>query len=98
MSFKVTLVQKAPVLTDKDANIKTIEKEVKRASKDGADLVVFGELFLTGYRIKDRVARLAETRSGPSIKKVKRIAKANRCHILFGMPEKDPKVRGLIYN
>jgi predicted amidohydrolase len=98
MTFTVTLVQRGPVLGDKEANLKTMEKDVKRASKAGADLVVFGELFLTGYRIKDRVARLAETRDGPSVRKVMGIAKANRCHIIFGMPEKDPKVRGLIYN
>ena len=54
--MKITLVQRAPVLSNKDENLKMIEKEVLKASKDGSDLVMFGELFLTGYRIKDRVA------------------------------------------
>jgi predicted amidohydrolase len=95
---KVTLVQKGPVLGDKEANLRTMDKEVRKASKKGSHLVVFGELFLTGYRIKDRVARLAETRSGPSIKGLKRTAKDTGSYILFGLPERDEKVRGLIYN
>lgn len=94
----VTLVQRGPVLGDKKANLRTIEKDVKKASKAGADLVVFGELFLTGYRIKDRVARLAERADGPSIKALRKLSKATGCHILVGMPERDRKVRGLIYN
>ena len=98
MSIKVTLAQLAPVLGDKKANIKMMEKEVGRAAKEGAGLVVFGEMFLTGYRIKDRVARLAEKEGGPSIKALAKVAKKKDCHILFGMPEKDGRVRGLIYN
>ena len=98
MRVKLALVQKAPVLSDKDANLKMMEKEVKKASKAGADIVIFGELFLTGYRIKDRVARLAETADGDSIKRMLKVAKGTGCNILFGMPERDTEVRGLIYN
>lgn len=97
-SVNVTLVQLAPVLGDKKANLRTMEKEVRKAAKKGAQLVVFGELSLTGYRIKDKVARLAETKDGPSIKKMAKVAKENDCHILFGMPEKYHKIRGIIYN
>jgi predicted amidohydrolase len=96
--MKVTMVQRAPALLNKEENLKTIEKEVLKAGKKGSDLVMFGELFLTGYRIKDRVSQLAETSSGLSIKRIAKVAKCSGCHVLFGMPEKDQRVRGLIYN
>lgn len=95
---KLTLVQMAPVLGDKKANLGFMEKEVKRAAKKGARLVVFGEMSLTGYRVKDDVARLAETIHGPSIKRLAKVAKQNHCYIIFGMPERYHKIRGIIYN
>jgi predicted amidohydrolase len=96
--MRITLAQRAPVLGDKEANLKAMEKDIRTAGKKGSDLVMFGELFLTGYRIKDRVARLAEASDGPSIKRIAKAARMAGCHVLFGMPERDKRVRGLIYN
>jgi len=96
--MRVTMVQRAPVLGDKEANLKAMEKDILAAGRKGADLVMFGELYLTGYRIKDRVARLAEALDGPSVKRIAKAARRAGCHVLFGMPERDTRIRGAIYN
>ncbi|KAI1619143.1 putative nitrilase [Exophiala viscosa] len=48
-TFKVAAVQAAPVAFDLDASICKLEGLTKRASKEGADLVVFPEGFLSAY-------------------------------------------------
>ena len=55
-------------------------------------------MFLSGYPCKDEFQNLAETKQGPSIKRLKKIAQEKNCYIVFGMPLKDEKVEGLIYN
>lgn len=53
---------------------------------------------LTGYSIRDEVHRLAEPLDGPSVRRVSRICEELGCGVLFGMPERDGRVRGRIYN
>ncbi len=93
--MKVALVSMRPKIADKKANLQIMEKHI---TKTKADLYVFGELSLIGYRCKDEIRDLAEAINGPSIKYLKKIAKKNNCYIVFGMPLKDEKVEGLIYN
>ena len=51
------------------------------------DFLVFPELHLTGYTMKDEVYNQAEPIPGPSVKKVEKVAREHGLHILFGMPE-----------
>jgi len=90
--MKVALAQLAPKLLDKDANLDTIEKTVAKA---GADLAMFGELFITGYMARDGFPRLAETVPGPATERLGNIASEHGTHILAGMPERDAKGRHL---
>lgn len=53
MNFKLALAQIDPVLGDLAANVKKHVEWAERAEKAGARLVVFPELSLTGYSIKD---------------------------------------------
>jgi predicted amidohydrolase len=92
--MKAALAQLAPKLRDKEANLAAIERTVARS---GADLVMFGELFLTGYMARDALPRLAETVPGPATERVASVAEEHGAHVLFGMPERDPKDRHL-YN
>ncbi len=92
--MKAALAQLAPKLRDKEANLAAMERAV---AKSGADLVAFGELFLTGYMARDALPRLAETVPGPATDAVVGIAEEHGAHVLFGMPERDPKARHL-YN
>lgn len=51
------MVQMNPVVGDVDGNVRAIGKWVKSARQDGADIVVFPELAVTGYPPEDLVLR-----------------------------------------
>lgn len=51
------MVQMNPVVGDVDGNVRAIGKWVKHARQDGADIVVFPELAITGYPPEDLVLR-----------------------------------------
>ena len=51
------MVQMNPVVGDVDGNVRAIGKWVKSARRDGADIVVFPELAITGYPPEDLVLR-----------------------------------------
>jgi len=93
--MKIALISMRPKIADKKANLQTMEKYVKKTT---ADLYVFGEMSLTGYRCKDELRDLAEPVNGPSIKYMKKVAKERKCYIVFGMPLQDSNVEGLIHN
>jgi predicted amidohydrolase len=85
----------APVLGDKKKNLKIMEKTV---SESESDLVVFAELFLTGYMCRDNLTSLAEPLSGESVSHIAKMAKEHSTHIIFGMPEVSSEVPGQFYN
>lgn len=93
--MKITLAQLAPVLGDKKKNIELIKTTVE---KSDSDLVVFAELFLTGYMVRDNLTYLAEPLTGESVSEIAKIAEEHNTHIIFGMPERDSDVHGLFYN
>ena len=90
--MKAALAQLAPTVGDKEKNLKKLGKVV---AKSHADLVLAGELFLTGYMARDAFARLAEPVEGPSVKAVRTMAEEHDAHIVFGMPEREPGTRKL---
>jgi len=79
-------------------NIRKIEEVTAKAKQQGADLVIFPELFLTGYVVRDQLYELAETIPGPSTQRIEQIAKDKNIHIIFGMPELSEKTRATIFN
>ena len=93
--MKLTLAQIAPVLGDKKKNLELMEKTV---SESGSDLVVFAELFLTGYMCRDNLGSLAEPLSGDSVSHIAKIAKEHNTHVIFGMPEASSEISGQFYN
>src|SRR4026208_1911327 len=58
-SFKLALAQLNPVVGDIDGNLKTARAARAEAAAKGADLIVFTELYLTGYPIEDLVLKPA---------------------------------------
>ena len=90
--MRVALAQLAPRLLHKEENLRSIETTV---AKSGADLAMFGELFLTGYMARDAFPRLAETVPGPATDRLSKIAAEFGTHVLVGMPERDAKGRHL---
>jgi len=60
---------------DKERNIKRISEQATKARRNNIDLLIFPELHLTGYTMRDEVFTQAEPIPGPSTKKIERIAK-----------------------
>jgi predicted amidohydrolase len=96
--FKVALAQIECKREDKTENMKKIEKVATRARQRGAELVIFPELSLTGYVIRDQIYELAENVPGPSTNAVESLAKRTKMHVVFGMPELSEKTQATIYN
>jgi predicted amidohydrolase len=96
--IKVVLVQINCKPEDKIENLKKMQKAVTEAKKHKADLIIFPELSLTGYVIRDQIYDLAETIPGPSYKIMEEMARKTKVHIIFGMPELSEKAEAIIYN
>jgi len=96
--IKVALAQMSCKREDKIENIRKMEANVIKAKKQSADLVIFPELSLTGYVVRDQIYELAETIPGQSTKIMESIAKKTNMHIVFGMPELSEKTKATIYN
>lgn len=90
--MRAALAQLESVVGDTAKNLRKLEKAV---AKSEADLVLAGELFLTGYMARDAFARLAEPLDGPAVDAVRKVAAEHSAHIVFGMPEREPGTRRL---
>jgi len=96
--FKIALAQISCEIGNKKENIKKMEEYIAKAKEQDARLVIFPELSLTGYVVRDQIYELAETIPGPSTKVIEKIAKKHKAHIIFGMPELSEKTQALVYN
>ena len=91
----VALCQAAAKPLDVVHNLAKITEGIKRAAGAGADLVIFGELFLSEYSSvagADTAANLkkvAEEKYGPSFMKISAAAKENGNAVVYGYPEVD---------
>jgi predicted amidohydrolase len=96
--FKICLAQIRCKAGDKAENLKKMEKTLTEAKMQSADIVIFPELSLTGYVVRDQIYELAETVPGPSTNILATIAKKTRMHIVFGMPELSNRTQATIHN
>lgn len=93
--MKVILAQKKHRLGDKEYNLKIIEET---AASTDSELLVFPEMFLTGYGIGDLYWTVAEEIPGPSSQRISDAAKENDTTIICGMPERPVPDIGRLYN
>ena len=96
--IKLALAQISSKRENKEANLQKIENLTFKAKEQGADIVVFPELSLTGYVVRDQFYELAETIPGPTVERVEALAKKTGLHVIFGMPELSMKTRATIFN
>lgn len=93
--MKVGLVQFSPLLGDVQKNLDSHLKYIERAKKEGIQLLVFPELSLTGYTLKDLIEEVAlDPQSHPIYQELK--AASQHISLVFGFVEE--RGRGLIYN
>ncbi len=96
--FKVSLSQFPCKIGNKKHNISKIVKHVKQAKKQKADIIIFPEMSLTGYTVRDLTYELAEEIPGPSTEKIAELADKEDLYIIFGMPERSEKGEGILHN
>jgi len=95
--MKVALAQISPRLGDVKTNVEMHLDILEKARRAKADLVVFPELGLTGYTLKDLVEEVAlDPDSHPLFRKI--TARSRGLSTVVGFVEERPSEKGLFYN
>lgn len=89
--LKVALCQIAPYLGDRAKNLRLHLDEIDRARQAGADLIVFPELSLTGYFLRDMVPDVALKRTDAPIAQL--VEAAGDAALVVGFVEEAPHDR-----
>src|SRR5512133_3937915 len=69
-NFSVVLAQIKPKLGCIADNLALIEERIQQATAAGTDLIIFPELALTGYFLKDLVPEVARRIDSPEIRRL----------------------------
>ncbi len=80
-------------ISETQANRDKMTGLIESASKQGAELICFPELNITGYTSREDIIQYAEPVPGPSTRLLIQTAKTENMVILAGMAEKDTKNR-----
>jgi N-carbamoylputrescine amidase len=75
------------------ANLDRMLPWIKKAKKEGADLICFPELNVTGYCTDPAIRESAESIPGPISQQLEHMARTHQMVILAGMAEKDSNGR-----
>jgi predicted amidohydrolase len=86
--MKIALIQMDIQWESKRENYATAEKFTKLASDEGCDIVVFPEMFNTGFSMN--VSSIAEDENGETSSELSKMAKKNRINIIAGYVVKTP--------
>lgn len=89
MDFLVGVVQMDGQMGNVSANLAKAQQFVDQAVQKEVKLLVFPELFSTGYDLKDKIASFAETDDGPTVQFLTKNAKKHRTYIVGCYIEKD---------
>ena len=87
-TVRVALAQIAPKLGKLKANLEIHEELARQARREKARVVIFPELSLTGYLLRDQVPDVAMTRDHPSFRRLLRASK--EIDIVAGFVEEAP--------
>jgi predicted amidohydrolase len=89
--MRVALAQIAPFLADRERNLPLHLAQIEAARQQQADLIVFPELSLTGYFVRDMVPDVALARSAPEIQRL--LDAAGSAALVAGFVEESPRNR-----
>ncbi len=90
-AIRVAIAQSAPALGAVERNLAMHEAWVHRAKQAGARLVIFPELALTGYYLKDLAADVAVARDGAELAPIRALSRD--LDLCTGFVERDPDGR-----
>lgn len=97
---RLALVQFESALCDPAANTEKACRMIAEAGAQGADLVIFPELFSTGYQLNivgPRIVELAEPVEGPTVTALCEAARAANCYVVAGLAL-TYDLTGVVYN
>jgi N-carbamoylputrescine amidase len=97
---KVAMVQMGSV-ESKEANIRKALDYAEKAAKEGAELIVYNELFTTQYfpAIEDpKFFDLAEPDDGPTVRTFQEFSSKYNVGMVITIFEEDKKIRGTFYD
>lgn len=86
---------------DKAENLRRIKQAIRAAARDGANIILFPELALTGYQSdpsRPMHRELAETIPGPSTKAIAGLTRELGVYVVVGLPEKAPDPSVTVFN
>jgi predicted amidohydrolase len=86
MDFSITLAQTNPLLGDVGKNLEQHLALARAATADGADLILFPELSLSGYFLRDQVFDIAMPLDAPELDPVRELSRG--ITIALGLPER----------
>jgi predicted amidohydrolase len=87
-TFGVALAQIAPVLGDRQRNLELHLAQIAEARRRNADLIIFPELSLTGYFLRDIVPDVALHRDAPELRQLAEAAAP--AALVVGFAEETP--------
>ena len=93
--MRVLLAQLTPVPGDVEGNLERLRAAVRAAP---SDLAVFPELFLSGYRIGDRVHRLALREDDRTVAALRTVAEKAKTTVVVGAPVASRERLGEVHN
>lgn len=96
MRFKVALGQFAPRLGDIDANLNRMLDLVEQAHGQHADLLIFPEMALTGYYVKDLVTNVAVHPNPDDARFAPLLSASRQLDIVVGFVQEDARHRYFI--
>ena len=86
--FKIGIAQINPRLGDVAANLALYEQAIVQAKDERVALLIFPELSLTGYHLRDMVATVALRQDAPELTRLKELSKSVSC--VAGLVEESP--------
>ncbi|MDE1820654.1 MAG: carbon-nitrogen hydrolase family protein [Euryarchaeota archaeon] len=96
MTLRLVLAELAPARGELPKNLALLDRAVKASPP--ADLIVLPELFLSGYRVGERIHRLALSPESPAFRRVQEASRASGAWIVVGTPWAHPDRKGETQN
>ena len=93
--MKISVVQIDAGCEGTENRFSHLEAHARQAAHQNADLVIFPELYVTGYNVGEALHRCAEAQDGPFAQSAGSLAKELGLAIAYGYPERDG---GRVYN
>lgn len=90
-NFKLALAQIQPRLSDINTNLHKHLEIMRQTAEEGASLVIFPELSLTGYYLRDLVPEVGMTISAEPLQQIKALSTELGLDVIVGFVEETPR-------